>query len=189
MASNRARNWNITINSEILPTPQEIEQKLLEIKAKNFAYITHNKDGAKRPHIHLVLEFENARDFNSLQKRFVKWHIEKSISLVASIQYLTHKNAPGKEQYTLDEITTNNTNWLTQNYELISDYINDEKQLIMEIATGQYNDFYDLILCGKYSMEWLNRRWQIINEMFKGVSLLQNKITKMKADKFLKDKI
>lgn len=188
MASNRARNWNITINADILPADDEIIQKMIEIKAKNYAFIRHNKDfKGKREHIHLVLEFENAREFQSLQKKFETWHLEKCISLVSSIQYLTHKNAPEKEQYDIKSVITNNDKWLRDNNELLNDYINDEKTLIFEVLEGKYENIYDLIIANKYSMEWLNRRWNIVNALFQRISSLKHLPLKNKAKEYFND--
>ena len=110
MAQNRARNWNLVLNGDNLPNTNEIIAKLAEIRAKNYAFIYHNdnkvskrcsyikKDNEdKRKHIHLVIEFENARTIESLKKKLDAWHIEPCRNLALSLQYLTHKNAPDKE--------------------------------------------------------------------------------------------
>jgi len=169
MAQNRNRNWHIVINADTLPKNAEISKKLAETNIKNYAYITHNKDENKKPHIHLILEYENARTFDSLQKKFETWHIEPCKSLVLSLQYLTHKNDKNKEQYEPSEIVTNNPEWLEKNYNLENDYINDERQLIQELLKGKYKSYFELILSNDYSLEWLNRRRQTILDLFEAI--------------------
>lgn len=165
----RARNWFITINADILPSDVEICRKMDEIKAKNYAYITHNKDAQKRPHIHLLVEFENARAFNTLQKKFQTWHIEKCENEIKVIQYLTHLNNPEKEQYEIEDIKTNNIDWVTRCYEMQNDYIDDDKQLRYDILTKKYETMYDLLVCDDYSLLYLQKRKGVIEELFRGL--------------------
>lgn len=169
MAENRARNWNLVLNGETLPNPNEIIAKLAEIRAKNYAFIYHNKDNNqedKRKHIHLVIEFENARTFESLKKKLDGWHIETCKSLASSIQYLTHKNDPGKEQYETNDVIKSNDNWFNTYWSLGQNYVNDEKELIRDIMQGKYHNILEIVLSDKYSMEWLQRRWKIVEEVF-----------------------
>ena len=166
MAQNRARNWCFVINGEKLPTIEQIFEKMTEIKAKNYAFIYHNKDELKREHIHIVVEFENARDFNSLQKKLETWHIEKCKSIASAIQYLTHKNAPSKEQYTTNDVSTNNEQWYSTLNNLQQDYVNDEKELIQDILNGKFTNIFEIIISEKYSMEWLQRRYKMVEELF-----------------------
>lgn len=169
MAENRARNWNLVLNGETLPNPNEIIAKLAEIRAKNYAFIYHNKaikDEEKRKHIHLVLEFENARTFESLKKKLEAWHIEPCRNLAQSLQYLTHKNAPDKEQYELDDVIKSNANWFDTYWNLGQNYVNDEKELMRDIMQGKYHNILEIVLSDKYSMEWLQRRWKIVEEVF-----------------------
>ena len=167
MAQNRARNWNLVLNGETLPNQNEIIAKLAEIRAKNYAFIYHNKDDEdKRKHIHLVIEFENARTFDSLKKKLDGWHIETCRNLALSLQYLTHKNAPDKEQYEIDDVIKSNDNWFDTYWNLGQNYINDEKELIKDIMQGKYHNILEIVLSDKYSMEWLQRRWKIVEEVF-----------------------
>ena len=169
MAQNRARNWNLVLNGETLPSPNEIIAKLAEIRVKNYAFIYHNKDNKandKRKHIHLVLEFENARTFESLKKKLDGWHIETCRNLAQSLQYLTHKNAPDKEQYELDDVIKSNDDWFDTYWNLGQNYVNDEKELIRDIMQGKFHNILEIVLSDKYSMEWLQRRWKIVEEVF-----------------------
>lgn len=166
MAQNRARNWCFVINGEKLPSGNEIREKMVEIGAKNYAFIYHNQDNLKREHVHIVVEFENAREFNSLQKKLQTWHIEKCRGLANAIQYLTHKNAPDKEQYEQFDVNTNNEHWFQTHWNLMQDYINDEKELIHDILAGTYTNIFEIIISEKYSMEWLQRRYKMVEEMF-----------------------
>ena len=166
MAANRARNWNLVLNGEKLPSTNEIIAKMGEIGAKNYAFIYHNKDTDKREHIHMVLEFENARTFDALKKKLTGWHIEPCKSLASSIQYLTHKNNAEKEQYETDDVIKSNDNWFNTYWSLGQNYVNDEKELIRDIMQGKYHNILEIVLSDKYSMEWLQRRWKIVEEIF-----------------------
>ena len=167
MAQNRARNWNLVLNGDNLPNTNEIIAKLAEIRAKNYAFIYHNKDNEdKRKHIHLVIEFENARTFESLKKKLDAWHIEPCRNLALSLQYLTHKNAPDKEQYEIDDVIKSNDNWFNTYWSLGQNYVNDEKELMRDIMQGKYHNILEIVLSDKYSMEWLQHRWKIVEEVF-----------------------
>lgn len=81
---------------------------------KEYAYIVHDKDDT-RPHIHCMIRFHHAVPTSAILKRcndikegviefqqLVKCHSWKG-----AITYLTHKNAPGKYQYTDDAVVSN----------------------------------------------------------------------------------
>lgn len=105
---NRFKNYFLCVNKGA-----ECFDKLADIiKAQNncsYAYILHNKDrDVNKPlHYHVVLCYENARSWNSIQKTFKGSHIEVCEFVKSSVQYLIHLNNPEKEPYTISEIICN----------------------------------------------------------------------------------
>lgn len=103
----RTRNWFLTINKNA-QCYNDIDKIIKTQTALFYAYIYHNKDTKKGTHIHVVLKYVNARSFNTIMNTFYGAHIEpvkKEVS--APIQYLIHKNDKQKEQYSINEIITN----------------------------------------------------------------------------------
>lgn len=79
----------------------EDEFKYALSKATHWAYIYHDMDDCE-PHYHILLHYDNARSGNAVLRDFVgnqNSFIEKSVSPIASYEYLTHKNDPDKYQY------------------------------------------------------------------------------------------
>lgn len=77
---------------------------------RDYAYIIHNKDKDTKPHIHIALRFKNAYDTKYISNWFAV--PEQYIGRVKGkwkdmLEYLTHKNAPGKYQYSDDEVVSN----------------------------------------------------------------------------------
>ena len=118
----RARTFFITIN-QTAQCFSELTTCLPNICKQTdfFAYVMHDKDVTeqgelKKPHFHLVLKFENARTFESIQKKLLGAHIETSNNFTAICQYLIHLNDTTKHQYAQEEVITNNIDLL--NHEL-----------------------------------------------------------------------
>lgn len=119
-ANKRARIWALTINQGA-PSFGRINDCINQIIGKydKYALIYHDKDidytssplKLKEDHIHVLLTFENARGFNSVQKIFEGAHIEKAIGESAYANYLLHNDKPDKYQYPIEEIKTNNLEW------------------------------------------------------------------------------
>lgn len=114
LTKQRGRQWILTIH-ESAPAFADIALAVRSIEVGFYAYILHDKDidlksGEITPsHYHLVLEFENARSFVSVQKLFPGAHIEKINSFIASINYLIHntESSSSKSQYERTEIFSN----------------------------------------------------------------------------------
>lgn len=157
----RCRQWVLVLNPKAMENVKMDEK--LALNGLNYAYIVH-KPGEEQQHTHLVLDFVNARSFESISKLFPGAHIEKAINIASSVQYLTHKNDKKKEQYELKDVATNNEDWLKRLYNQLSyEYINDENVLLDELLTGNYQSIYDIIVSRRYSMEWLQRRERMIS--------------------------
>lgn len=108
ISSNRAKNWFITINKGA-KCFEKVYDITLEQTHCTYYLILHDRDKVKQEHYHLVLLYQNARTFESMQNKFDGAHIEQCDFPVKAIRYLCHKDSPEKEPYTLDEINTNDT--------------------------------------------------------------------------------
>lgn len=106
MISNRAKNWFITINKGATSFEKAYE---ITLEQTNCTYylILHNRDNIKQEHYHLVILYQNARTFESINKKFEGAHIEPCDYPVKAIRYLIHKDNKEKEPYLIDEIKTN----------------------------------------------------------------------------------
>lgn len=156
---NRSRQWNIDENNYNIEDFKNTMLKLSKIKGLFYAYCFHNED---TPHYHLVICTCNALSFDSVKKKFSRAHIEATIDLVSSIQYLTHKNEPEKIQYEYEDIVTNNQEKLKSYYDgnYSFCYIDDDSELYSDLKKGY--DLSTIITSEKYSLSYLNRRINII---------------------------
>ena len=110
----RARSWFITINksANCFDKAQEI---VANISPWFYALILHDKDYATEtgevvePHYHALIEFKNARSFESIRTNFEGAHIEKAQNSRAVAQYLLHNTPQSKTKasYSIDEVITN----------------------------------------------------------------------------------
>lgn len=122
MNHQRARIYAITINKEA-ECYNNIDERLNKIVGKEdkYAYIEHNKDREideetgethqKREHLHLLLNFKNARGFNAILKAFEGAHIEVGYNESSWANYLLHNGKIEKHQYQSEEVITNNRPW------------------------------------------------------------------------------
>lgn len=83
-----------------------------ETKAMKWYLITHDKDikdtGEPVPvHYHIVIKFTSPTKKEQIIKKFPIGYAENTKNLLASVQYLIHKNNPEKYQYSWDELETN----------------------------------------------------------------------------------
>lgn len=115
MTSNRHKNYFITINKNA-PCFDNLDAILKQETNCSYAYIIHDKDfninddgthSPKNLHKHVVILFENARTFASMQKKYDGAHIEPVEYVNSTMQYLIHQNNPEKAQYTILDITSN----------------------------------------------------------------------------------
>ena len=79
---------------------------------KRWAYILHDKDPGK-PHYHVMIDFGRSYEISRIYDWFDHPGLESSNliepvkSWTAFVQYLIHKNDPGKHQYAVDQIISN----------------------------------------------------------------------------------
>ena len=128
----KSRNYFIEVNPNA-ECYNNIEDILVGFNKARFAYILHDKDTLsdgtpKLKHYHIVLSFENARGFNSIQSLFKGAHIEVVKILSKCIRYLIHKDDDSKFQYDANEIITNDAvfvrgNLLKENYPVLNEAV------------------------------------------------------------------
>lgn len=111
------RKWFITINDGA-ESWYEFRDIINNQSRCKYAYIVHDKDNEEQPHVHIVLNYENRRNFNGIVQLFKGAHVEPCKYFNQSMRYLIHKDDENKHQYDFDEIITN--------------YKDDELKVIME---------------------------------------------------------
>lgn len=137
MADLRSENWTLTIY-----TDNEADKRILEYITLNYnyAYILHNKDinketgELKKEHIHVVINFENARTIKSITKELniEENRLEKVRNFRKMIRYLIHLDNKEKYQYNKENIKTNIL-------EKISSYFKDNTE------SGDIKEIFDFI--------------------------------------------
>lgn len=127
----KTRKWCITINDGA-ESWYEFRDVINNQSRCKYAYIVHDKDNEKQPHVHIVLNYENARLFNGMVEMFKGAHVEPCKFYNQSIRYLIHKDDDDKFQYDFDEIITN--------------YKEDELKIIMDSDEFEKLDT-ETILC------------------------------------------
>lgn len=82
-----------------------------------YAYILHDQDTdasgqLKKPHYHVILDFENERQSNVIAEAFstAENNVERCKSLSGAVKYLVHAENPEKYQYDKAFIVSNNIN-------------------------------------------------------------------------------
>lgn len=95
----------------------ELVKKVLEDKRaiKDYAYIIHDKDKkedgtVKSPHIHLMMRFSEVQDTRYIAKWFnvgENYLCKVKGRFADALEYLTHKNAVEKYQYSESEVVSN----------------------------------------------------------------------------------
>ena len=93
-----------------------LNRKLQQIRA--YAFILHDNDEGKNPHYHLVIVTYHARSYDDILSWFddctdvlglrCNSFIKPVFDLPSCYDYLTHKNAPDKYQYSSDDIVSFN---------------------------------------------------------------------------------
>ena len=193
IANKRSRKWSLTIHENDPALNIAYAFLKSENKAKNdpkIAIIKHDKDinedgSPKLVHWHCIIEFENARTFQSMKNVFEGAHVEIPNNYDATIQYLIHKNDLNKYQYSESEIETNAQEWLKGhlNCELKKTLEQQEIELIQNILAGKYDSFFDLIVSYDFDMTFLQRRNSVIDELCRGLQLRQTNELIMKNTK------
>lgn len=116
---------------------------------KEYAFIVHDKDRnadglLKEPHIHCVLRLDNANGFKTIGNWFgVPANCVGRITgrLSDALNYLTHRNAPDKFQYSDDEVVSN-FDWKAERKGLKKGSGSEREQEIIEkIASGEIRSF------------------------------------------------
>lgn len=116
---------------------------------KEYAFVIHDKDRnddglQKEAHIHCVLRLDNAYNFKTIGNWFgIPANCVGKINgrLSDALNYLTHRNAPDKFQYSDDEVVSN-FDWKSERKGLKKGSGNQrEEEIITKIATGEIRGF------------------------------------------------
>lgn len=156
----RARKWFITINKGA-SCFDEIDLIVNDLERCKFAYILHNQDNEEQPHYHLILSFDNARSFESVQKSFEGAHVENIKYFHMTCQYLIHKNDSNKFQY---DITNVVSNFEFANYLNVDEFMHlDTTDLTLSILTNEITNLFDA--CYKYGINQVNLYKNLISDL------------------------
>lgn len=163
MNKNRTRNWFITINENTNCFSQIKNIMLGEVcSLKHYAYILHYKDNEEQPHVHMCLEYNNARTLTQIKAKFNDAHIEVMEYKNKSYQCLINKNDADKFQYDINDVCCDDRDYLTlmlnnKEYEKL-----DAKNLIEKINSG-VNTYAELILI--YGLHQVNKYHKLISKI------------------------
>lgn len=141
----KSTQWLLVLNSKI-KEPQESLIRELEafqsslINYNRFKYvftIIHDKDQEKTTHTHAYLTLYDAITLKDLLNELSELlncnkeqiSLEPTNSDYLGVQYLTHKNQPEKEQYTIDKVKTNNQEELSRR---MAEKYQSEQDVIIE---------------------------------------------------------
>lgn len=104
----RARKAFVVCYQDSCP---DLEERLGKLSPDSYAYILHNLDvdangELKKPHYHVYLEFENAREFSVLGEALGcgENNVERVKNTKGCIRYLVHADSPEKAQYNREDI-------------------------------------------------------------------------------------
>lgn len=117
----------------------------------NYAYICHDKDifietgKLKKPHTHVVVEFNNARWSSGVadELNIKSNYIQSCRNFDNALTYLIHFNDDSKHQYSIDEVKGNLRKQLIKT---MSTYQKDENEIVKDIiyTIKSSNKFIDL---------------------------------------------
>lgn len=130
-----------------------------------FAVIKHDKDitphgEPKTLHKHAVLEFKNARAFNSVRSKFEGAHIEICKYPASAYRYLVHdtpaSEEEGKHKYSIDEIYSNNLESVRAIIELVGyeSFISSDIMLYIAQGTTTAFRFYQRFGFEAFAKHW-----------------------------------
>lgn len=151
----RSRNWFLVSYLSM----EEITDYCKMGHISRYAFIKHDKDENKEPHIHLLVVYKNARTWSAVKKDFENRSqntmVEVCTELSGAYDYLTHARNPEKFQYSTADIVSDDPSYWTalvagempnRATELISDILDGKNPIYMLKKYGR-----DYVLnAGKY---------------------------------------
>lgn len=126
---------------------------------ENYAYIVHDKDTnkdnkLKKPHTHIVLEFNNARWSSSLAEELgiIPNYLQNCKNFEKALDYLIHFNDDTKYQYSINEVKGNLKKQLIKQ---MNSFNKDENEIVKEIIEMINNsDLIDVSTFVKIMCDW-----------------------------------
>lgn len=156
----RARKWFITINKGA-SCFDEIDLIINNLSRCKFAYILHDCDNEEQLHYHIILNFDNARSFESVQNTFEGAHVDYIKYFNITCQYLIHKNDLDKFQYDSKNIVSN---FEIANYLNADEYTHlNTTDLTLSILTNEITNLFDA--CYKYGINQVNIYKNLITDL------------------------
>lgn len=159
----RSRKWFITINdgAECWHKFRDIVKDLTRCK---YAYIIHDKED--NLHCHIVLNFDNARTFESLLNTFTGAHIEECRYFNMSIRYLVHQDDNEKYQYNIDDIVSNYSNAILREFMNCDEYVHlDTESLLLAINDGSVRSITEAVKM--WGINQVNTKRSLIDTLIK----------------------
>lgn len=135
----KQRRFEITSNVDHMPL-EMVKNGIANKNVTKWAYILHDKDPGVDPHYHVLVWFSTPQDSKYVCRWFgvPETQVQKIISEVGALAYLTHANAEKKHRYEDREVEAN--------FDLAKKIEAEKKKLS---ANARLNEIRDGIVSGK----------------------------------------
>lgn len=133
-----------SLDSEASAVYKRYQGLLINCSTFNYCFtIVHDKDPNKRPHLHAFIQLYEKATKKAVLSTLTELlninteqvSLEASNSLFLGVQYLTHKNQPDKEAYSIDEVVSSNNEEFLNRWAM--EYT-DPKKTITEAIYGSH---------------------------------------------------
>lgn len=171
MSEIRTRKWFLTIH-ENAESFHKFDDIIRQQERCSYAYIFHNADDdVSTKHIHVCIDFVNARSWTTIFRTFKGAHIEVAEHWHRCLRYLTHMDNPEKEQYSVSDVVKS---YADEEFAILTncdefDYLSTEN-LIADIKAGlSLLDFVE-----KYGLHQVNSKHNLITKLLNEEHLFNN---------------
>lgn len=141
----RVSYYNNTQNGEVIYTLSDLVSEVKNwnlSKGFKFYIKEHNgESGDPHPHCHIVLDFDNATEFDVIKKHFPYGDIETAKSIKKSVQYLIHMNDISKTQYDFSSIITNDSKIDRFKYQSKVQQVDKLNLILADIESGKIREY------------------------------------------------
>lgn len=111
--------------------------------APDWWYILHNADTGKKPHVHVVVSYDNARSLDSVASSLgmPSNMLEPVKSLPAALRYLVHADDADKHQYPLSAVVSSTGSFALPDKRASPDSMDDAlNDIVCAICSGECPD-------------------------------------------------
>lgn len=134
----RSRNWFLVSYLTMEEITNYCKLGFIHGIIKHYAFIKHDCDVGKEPHIHLLVVYKNARTASAVKADFAGYTqntlVEVCSELDSAYDYLTHKRNADKYQYDRTLIVCDNVGYWEQT--ACGNEPNTAEELIYDIIRG-----------------------------------------------------